>query len=84
MRDAEAAHAWQANLLADIGQHRKDTSQAIPLTLHGKKLTFVCVDLRGGSNVLFCDAVGTDLTVATRASSSTSSQETRAILETSE
>jgi hypothetical protein len=82
--DAEAAHAWQANLLAELDQHRNNTSRSVPLTLRGKKLTFVCINLGGGGGVLICHAVGTDLAVFTRASSPARIQQVRTILETSE
>jgi hypothetical protein len=82
--DIEAISRWQAAVIAAGNHHRYETVQSVPLTLHGRKLTFVCVDLVvGGGESLICRAVGTDLAVSTWASP-THVKETRTVLETSE
>ena len=82
--DSASADRWQAQLIAVTSNRPNSPTQTIPVTLHGKKLTFVCVDLlfMGGES-LFCHAAGTSLTVSTTASP-TRIKETRAVLETSE
>jgi hypothetical protein len=81
--DLGAANRWQAALIAPVNHNRHNIPQSLPLTLHGKKLTFVCVDLAMGG-ALICRAPGTSLTAATWASSPTQIQETRMVLETSD
>ena len=81
--DEDAINRWQAALIAAIRNHRHDPPAPTPLTVRGKKLTFLCVDIGVGGESLVCHAVGTNLTVGTWASPA-HVQETRTILETSE
>lgn len=82
--DSESIDRWQAQLIAVTNNRPNSPTQTIPVTLHGKKLTFVCVDLlfMGGES-LFCHAAGTSLAVSTMASPARI-KETRAVFETSE
>ena len=82
--DLGAASRWQSDLLGAIGTHRNDASRSTPLTLHGKKLTFVCVDIAVVGDSLLCHAVGTGLTISTSAPSPTQIRDTRAMIATSE
>ena len=82
--DSASADRWQAQLIAVTSNRPNSPTQTIPVTLHGKNLTFVCVDLVfiGGESLL-CHAAGTSLTVSTIALPGRI-KETRAVLETSE
>jgi hypothetical protein len=81
--DLGSINRWQAALIDTANNHRATTFRWVPLTLHGKKLTFVCVDLTVGGESLMCNAVGTGLTVSTWASPG-HVKEIRAIVEGSE
>jgi hypothetical protein len=81
--DLGSINRWQTALIDTANNHRVSTFRWLPLTLHGKKLTFVCVDLRLDGESLICHAVGTGLTLSTWASPS-HIQETRSIVEGSD
>jgi len=82
--DSASADRWQA-LLITAGNNRPNNPIGFtPVTLRGKKLIFVCVDLAFiGGESLTCHTAGTSLTVSTTASPARI-KETRAVLETSE
>ena len=82
--DSESLDRWQAQVINVTSNRPNSSTRSIPVTLHGKKLTFVCVDLVffGGESLL-CHAVGTGLAVSTMAAPARI-KETRAVLEMSE
>jgi hypothetical protein len=82
--DSESIDRWQALLIDAANKRPNNLIRSIPVTLHGKKLTFVCVDLVfSGEESLLCHSAGTSLTVSTTASP-THIRETRGVLETSD
>ena len=83
MLDLGSINRWQTALIDTANNHRASTFRWLPLTLHGKKLTFICVDLAVGGESLMCHAVGTGLTVSTWASPG-HVEEIRAIVEGSD
>jgi len=81
--DQSAAYRWQSALTKALNQHPNTLVRTVPLTLHGEKFTFVCIDtIFVSQESLICHVIGTDMTVSTYAPSDRIKQ-TRAILETS-
>jgi hypothetical protein len=81
--DQTAVNRWQSALISALNQHSNNIARTVPLTLHGKKLTFICVDtIFVSQESLICHAIGSDITASTYAPSDRIEQ-TRAILETS-
>jgi hypothetical protein len=81
--DMDETNRWQAALIAPVNRNRHNTTPSLPLTLHGQRLAFVCVDFVIGG-ALICRAAGTNLTVATWASSPDQIRETHMVIETSD
>jgi hypothetical protein len=81
--EANAAEQWQSSLINAVQSHPDHINHWSTETLHGRKLTFVCVDdMSQLDESLVCHAIGIDLTASTMASPN-HIKETRAILETS-
>jgi len=81
--DQTAVNRWQSALISALNQHPNSIVRTVPLTLHGKKLTFICVDtIFVSQESLICHAIGSDITASTYAPSDRIEQ-TRAVLETS-
>ncbi len=81
--DEASIARWQSSLLQALNKHSNSSERNIPITLHGKKLTYICVDwISPYQDSLICHAVGSDIAASTMASPERANQ-TRSILENS-
>ena len=68
-RDQAAAQEWQSNLVRLLNQHEKSGELSVPLTIHSKSLTYLCIDTPDiVAHSMMCHAVGSDISVSTTAS----------------